>query len=83
MDTATVYYSIGHRTYPPQNTRTAVSIESVTTWINQTSTQDAFRAMLPSVPIALAILFHAILTRTRRVANKTATPTKRSEARIR
>ena len=74
---------VGSKQKPRLNPRIIVSMESITAWLNQSSTQEALRVMLPSVPIALAILVHGVLTRTRRPGNKIVAPTKRSEARIR
>jgi len=60
-----------------------MSMEVLTDWIYRADVQNAFRAMLPSVPIAVAILLHAIITRPKRVPSNTAVPSKRSESRIR
>jgi hypothetical protein len=58
-------------------------METITTWMNQPATQEAVKAMLPSVPIAVAILLHAILTRPPRQPARVPAPSKRAEARIR
>jgi len=60
-----------------------MSMESLTAWFYSADVQNACRAMLPSIPVALAILVHAIITRPRRLPFKAPVPSNRSESRIR